>query len=135
MYCLSLNQVWDYVQNVYKFNKSFKIVSIIFKYLFLREESDRLLAYLFYFIISWNIINSCRVFEEENDVIVRDSNKEESSKSVVPAAASLENLGKKKLKLWRLQNEILTCTFEFIIHFKSAVKSKVDLILCNLSHL
>lgn len=95
MYCLSLNQVWDYVQNVYKFNKSFKIVSIIFKYLFLREESDRLLAYLFYFIISWNIINSCRVFEEENDVIVRDSNKEESSKSVVPAAASLENLGKK----------------------------------------
>lgn len=37
--------------------------------------------------------NGKEVFEEENDVIVRDSNKEESSKSVVPAAASLENLG------------------------------------------
>lgn len=37
--------------------------------------------------------NGKEVIEEENDVIARDSIKEENSKSIVPAAASLENLG------------------------------------------
>lgn len=70
--------------------------------IFIGRKIERLRAYLF--IVNHN---SCRVFEEENDVIARDLNKEENSKSVVPAAASLENLGK-TLKLLKHQNGIST---------------------------
>lgn len=93
-----------YKMFTYLLNPLSRIVFIYFEYLFfLREERDREIQGLFvllYYILNHN---SCRIFEEENDVIVRDSNKEENSKSVVPAAASLENLGK-KLKLLKPQN-------------------------------
>lgn len=78
-------------------------VTGIFK-IFMGRKIERLRAYLFFFYYIVNH-NSCRVFEEENDVIARDLNKEENSKSVVPAAASLENLGK-TLKLLKHQNGI-----------------------------
>lgn len=68
---------------------------------FMGRKIEGLFVFLYYIVNH----NSCRVFEEENDVIARDLNKEENSKSVVPAAASLENLGK-TLKLLKHQNGI-----------------------------
>lgn len=61
----------------------------IFK-IFMGRKIEGLFVF-FYYIVNYNF---CRVYEEENDVIVRDLNKEENFKFVVFVVVFLENLGK-----------------------------------------
>lgn len=73
---------------------------------YVQKEIKRLsqgLFVFFYYIIKYYF---CRVFEEENDVIERDLNKEENFKFVVFVVVFLENLGK-ILKLLKFQNGML----------------------------
>lgn len=73
---------------------------------YVQKEIKRLsqsLFVFFYYIVKYYF---CRVFEEENDVIERDLNKEENFKFVVFVVVFLENLGK-ILKLLKFQNGML----------------------------